>query len=49
MKVEVNKCLKFQNKIPISIFFSFLNQLLQLENYVENILYQDKIKHKIQI
>ena len=35
-------------KIQISIFFSYVDQLIQLKNYVGNILYQDKIKHEIQ-
>ena len=28
-----------QNKISILIFFSYANQIVQLENYVENIIY----------
>ena len=29
----------FQNKISIIIFLSYANQIIQLENYVENIIY----------
>ena len=36
MKFKVNKCLEFHNKILISIFFKYVNQLIQLVNYVEN-------------
>ena len=38
MKFKVNKFSKFQNEISDSIFFSYENQIIQLENYVENII-----------
>ena len=39
LKFQFIKFSKFQNKISIPIFFSYANQIIQLENYVENIIY----------
>ena len=47
LKFKVNKFSKFQNKISISIFYSYANQIIQLENYVENIIYSRMIKYDI--
>ena len=47
MKFKLNKFSKFQNKISISIFFSYANQIIQLQNYVENIIYKGMIKYDI--
>ena len=46
LKFKLNKFSKFQNKKSILIFFSYANQIIQLENYVENIIYQGMIKYE---
>ena len=47
MKCKVNKFFKFQNNISISIFYGCANQIIQLVNYVENIIYYGMIKYDI--